>query len=323
MPILKLKIACWDYDRTRPLIDGRVRPKGIELEVIVLRPREAFIRMLEREEFDIAEVSLASYARLKAQGSDRFVGIPVALSKMFRHSCIYVRSDSGISAPADLHGRRIGAAQLDSTGIVFIKGFLRHEFGIMHDQVHWFLGGLEVPANTPAALPSGHGLVEIIKANETLISHFEAGELDALFSNHIPSNFRNGSPSIRRLFPDYKIVEQDYYRRTGIYPVMHTVVIKNEVYRDHPWVAESLYRAFCEARDLAVDGLYDTDSLRLTLPWLIDHVEETWRVLGRNFWSYGIESNRCAYEALSRYQVEQQLSPRFVSADELFVPFEG
>ena len=130
-------MAYWDYDRTRALIDGRVEPEGIDLKILVMRPREAFTRMLEREEFDIAEVSLASYARLKAEGDERFVGIPVALSRMFRHSCIYVRADAGITKPEDLHGRRVGAVQLDSTGLVFVKGMLAHDYGVTPDQVQW------------------------------------------------------------------------------------------------------------------------------------------------------------------------------------------
>ena len=147
---------------------------------------------------------------------------------------------------------------------------------------------------------------------------FDAGELDALLSLYIPTSFLNGSPRIARLFPDYKEVEQDYYRRTGIFPIMHTVVVREDVHRAHPWVARNIYRAFCEARDLAVEGLYDTDALRLALPWLIDHVEEAWRVFGKDFWAYGLEPNRPTFEAIGRYVHEQDLSPRVVSAESCF-----
>jgi 4,5-dihydroxyphthalate decarboxylase len=317
---LKLRAAFWDYDRTRPLIDGRVRPAGIALEPVLLRPREAFTRMLENEEFDAAEVSLASFVRLKAQNDKRFVGIPVALSKIFRHSCIYVRSDAGIAKPADLRGRRVGVSQIDSTGIVFIKGMLRHDFGLQQHEMQWFVGGLEKTAHPVSEFPAGHGSVQNLSEGQTLVELIEAGELDAIFSNHIPSNFKNGSSCIRRLFPDYKAVEREYVGRTGIYPVMHVVAIKAGLYEQHPWLADRLYNAFCDARDIATDGLYDTDALRLSLPWLIDHVEETRRVLGRDFWSYGLEPNRKAFDAICQYQFEQQLTPRLVSADELFVP---
>ena len=214
MANLKLKLACWDYDRTRALIDGRVEPEGIDLDISVMRPREAFSRMLDREEFDIAEVSLAAYARLKAEGDERFVGIPVALSRMFRHSCIYVRAGAGITKPEELRGRRVGAVQLDSTGAVFIKGMLTHDYGVTPDQVQWVVGGLETPAkiDVPAR---GHGAVEVLGPQEPLSAAFESGRIDALISNHIPSLFLKGAPQIVRLFQDYKVVEQDYYGSSG------------------------------------------------------------------------------------------------------------
>jgi 4,5-dihydroxyphthalate decarboxylase len=316
---LKLRVAFWDYDRTRPLVDGRVRVSGVVLEPVLLRPREAFTRMLESEEFDVAEVSLASFVRLKADRDERFVGIPVALSKMFRHSCIYVRSDAGIETPADLRGRRIGVSQIDSTGIVFIKGLLRHDYGLLHDEMEWFIGGLEKPATQSSEVPASHGSVKHATDHQTLVGELEAGELDAIFSNHMPTSFTNGGGRIRRLFADCKTVEKDYFRRTGILPVMHIVAIRSELCRLHPWLANSLYNAFCEARDLAISGLYDTDALRLTLPWLIDHIEETRAILGREFWSYGLEPNREAFGAICQYQFEQSLTSRLVSVDELFI----
>lgn len=315
---LKLKLACWDYDRTRALIDRRVQPKGIDLDVSVMRPREAFTRMLDHDEFDIAEVSLASYARLKAEGDERFVGIPVALSRMFRHSCIYIRADAGITKPEDLRGRRVGAVQLNSTGVVFVKGMLAHDYGVTSDQVQWVVGGLEVPAhvNFPAR---GHGAVEMLGPQEPLSGAFEAGHIDALISNHIPSLFLKGAAQMVRLFPNYKAVEKDYYKRTGIFPIMHMVAMRADLNRKEPHVAARVYEAFCQARDLAVIGLYDTDALRLTLPWLIDHVEEARRVLGWDYWTYGIEENRKVWNAFCDYQVEQQLSPRNVGLGGLFV----
>jgi 4,5-dihydroxyphthalate decarboxylase len=315
---LKLRLACWDYDRTRALIDGRVQPEGIDLEISVMRPREAFTRMLEREEFDIAEVSLASYARLKAEGDKRFVGIPVALSRMFRHSCIYVRADAGIAKPEDLRGRRVGAAQLDSTGVIFVKGMLAHDYGVTPDKVQWVVGGLETPAhvNVPAR---GHGAIEMLGPQESLSAAFESGRIDGLISNHIPSLFLKGAPQIVRLFPAYKAAEQDYYKRTGLFPIMHMLAMRADLHRNEPQVAPLVYEAFCRARDLAIAGLYDTDALRLALPWLIDHVEETHRVLGRDYWTYGAEANRNVWNALCDFQVEQQLASRNVGLDSLFV----
>jgi len=321
---LRLTLACWDYDRTRPLMDRRVQPEGIDLDILVMRPVEAFRRMLEHKEFHVSELSLASYVTLKARGDCPFVAVPVALSKMFRHSCIYVRTAAGIKTPLDLKGKRAGTTQYGSTGAVFMRGMLQDEYGVAPEEVHWFSGGLDTPTSRPRPLVPLN-LPEKIKLDflaegQTLESMLDAGELDALFSLDIPATFQKGSPHIARLFPNYKEVEQDYYRRTRIFPIMHTVVVRDDVYKEHPWVAPSIYRAFCEARDLAVNRLYDTDALCLSLPWLIDHIEEAWRVFGKNFWAYGLEPNRPALEAIGRYVYEQGLASRPVNLDELFAP---
>jgi 4,5-dihydroxyphthalate decarboxylase len=321
MANLKLTLACWDYDRTRPLMDGRVKPEGIDLDIRILRPRQAFQRMLDSQEFQVSELSLASYTALKGRGQCPFVAVPVALSKIFRHSCIYVRTDAGIRTPADLKGKRVGTSQWSSTGLVFMRGMLQHDYGIRAQDMHWFMGGLNSfvePPLIPLDLPKDIRL-DFLSGGQTLEKMFAAGELDALLSLYIPKLFLDASPSIARLFPNYREVEQDYYRRTRIFPMMHTVALREDVYREHPWAAKSIYRAFVEARDLAVGGLYDTDALRVALPWLIDHVEETWRVLGKDFWAYGLEPNRPTLEAVGRYVHEQGLSPRVVSADELFL----
>jgi len=322
MADLPLTLACWNYDRSRPLMDGRVKPDGIALDIKVMRPRESFPRMLDRGEFDVSEMSLASYVSLKGRGACPFVAIPVALSKIFRHDCIYVRSDAGIRTPEDLRGKRVGTTQYGSTGLVFMKGMLQHDYGVTPDDIHWFIGGLDAPTQRPLLpldLPSSIR-IDFLDHGKTLEAMLAAGELDALFSLYIPESFLRGAPHVARLFADPKAVAQDYYRRTQIFPIMHTVVIREDVFRAYPWVAASLYGAFCTARDIAVNGLYDTDALHLSLPFLIDHVEETWRTFGKDFWSYGLAANRPTLAAVGRYVHEQHLSPRIVTPDELFVP---
>jgi 4,5-dihydroxyphthalate decarboxylase len=198
---------------------------------------------------------------------------------------------------------------------------LQDEYGVRDSDMQWFLGGLNTstePPLLPLQLPERIRL-QVLQTGQTLEGMLAAGELDALFSIYIPKLFLDGSPRIARLFPDFKAVEQDYYRRTRIFPIMHVIVVREDVHREHPWVAKSLYRAFCQARDLAVNGLYDTDALRLALPWLLDHVEEAWRVFGQDFWAYGLEPNRPAFTAIGRYVHEQGLSPRVVGPEELFV----
>jgi len=324
MPNLKLSLACNDYDRCRALIDGRIKPEGIDLDITLLKPRELFPRMLDNQEFDVSELSFGSYASLVARGASPFVAIPVTLSKIFRHSCIYVRKGAGIETPQDLKGKRVGTTQYGATAIIYIKGMLEDEYGVAPADMNWFIGGLSTPTEKPLIplnLP-GNIQLEFLPNDQTLEAMLQRGELDALFSILIPKMFLEGSPQTARLFPDFKRVEQDYYRRTRILPVMHIVAIKERLYRDHPFVAKSLYTAFCRARDLAIEPLYDTDALMTSLPWLIDYVEETQRVFGKDFWAYGIEANRPAFEALCRYVHEQGLAPHRVTPEDLFVRVE-
>src|ERR1700716_2048915 len=202
MANLKLTLACWDYDRTRPLMDGRVKPDGIDLDIRILRPRQAFQRMLDSQEFQVSELSLASYTALKGRGACPFVAVPVALSKIFRHSCIYVRTDAGIRAPADLKGKRVGTSQYSSTALVFMRGMLQHDYGVAPSDLHWFMGGLNSftePPLIPLNLPKNVRL-DFLPAGKTLEGMFEAGELDALLSIYIPTLFHQGSPRIVRLF---------------------------------------------------------------------------------------------------------------------------
>jgi len=322
MTDLKLTLACWDYDRTRPLIDGRVRPHGIDLEVKMLRPRVMFPRMLEDKEFHASELSLASYASLLGRGDTSFRALPVAVSKIFRHSCIYIRPGSGIEKPEDLRGKRVGTTQWGSTAAVFMKGMIQDEYGVAPHEMRWFMGGLDAPTQAPLipfTPPPGVSL-ELLPDGKTLEAMMEAGEIDALFSIYLPKIFLNGSPNCKRLWPNFKEVEKAYYRKTKIFPIMHTIAMRTDVIADHPWAPKALYDALVEARDIAVEGLYDTDALRLALPWLLDHVEEAWSVFGEDFWAYGLEANRPTLTALGRYVFEQGLSPRIVAAEELFMP---
>jgi 4,5-dihydroxyphthalate decarboxylase len=325
MTKLGVSLACWDYDRTRPLIDARVHPDGIDLNVELLRPRQTFERVLHGDEFDAFELSLASYTALRARGEHNFIAIPVALSKIFRHSCIYVRKGAGIKKPKDLKGKRVGTTQYSATALVFMRGMLQHDYGVLPEDMHWFMGGLKAPTQRPLIalnLPEKIKL-DFLSEEHTLEGMFEAGELDALLSIYIPSLFLEGAPSISRLFPNFKEVEKDYYRRTGIFPIMHTIALRQQFHDKHPWVAANLYKAFCDARDIAVEGLYDTDALRLSLPWLLDHIEETWGSFGKEFWPYGLEANRSTWQAIGRYVYEQHLAPRAITPEEMFIPGIG
>ena len=303
---MQLTLACGRYDRTQALIDTRVRPEGVELNYIALKPGETFWRQLNHEEFDASEMSLSSYSILRSEGDERFIAIPVFPSRTFRHSAVYVTSDSAIEKPEDLHGKRIGVGDYQMTAAVWVRGFLQHDHGVRPEEVSW-IAGKPIRAIRP---PEG---VRLDFTTEPLEALLERGAIDALVSVVLP---RNLGSKVRRLFPDFRAVEADYYRRTGIFPIMHTLALKRSVYERNPWLAVSLYKAFCSARDLAARWRYDTDALAVSLPWLIDEIERSREVA----WDYSIEGSRPTLEALVQYLDEQKLTRRRVKVEELFAP---
>jgi 4,5-dihydroxyphthalate decarboxylase len=309
---LQLTLACGRYDRTQPLIDGRVQPEGVDLTFLPLRPGETFWRMLNHGEFDVSEMSLSSYTILRSEGDTRFIAIPVFPSRVFRHSAIYVRADSSIQAPQDLKGKRVGVGDYQMTAAVWVRGFLTHEYGVTPEDIVW-VAGKPIRSIEP---PDGIEM-EFIPADATLEAMLQHGEIDALISVMIPNGLGKNA---RRLFRDWRKVEMEYYRKTRIFPIMHTLVLKTSLYKEKPWLAVSFYRAFCRARDLAHQSLYDTDALTISLPWVVDDVEETRRLFGPQIWDYSIEGSLPTLNALLTYLYEQKLSRRRMSIDELFVP---
>jgi 4,5-dihydroxyphthalate decarboxylase len=318
---LALDLACGDYDRIAPLRDGTVRPEGIELTVIPFeRPEEIFWRMLMHQEFDVAEMSLGSYVAGRARGDLPFVAIPVFPSREFRHAAIYVHAGAGIERPEDLKGKRVGIPEYQMTATIWQRGMLQDDYGVRPSDVQWIAGGLEHPGRrekVPLRLPPDVRL-ERIPEDQTLSPLLEAGAIDALFTARMPEPFVRRSPHVRRLWPDYRAVEADYYRRTGLFPIMHTVVLNKSLYERHPWVAQSLVKAFAAAKDQCAAAIYDTGALRYMLPWSVDEYEAARELMGDDFWPYGLEPNRHALETFVRYAHEQGIAVRAVPLDELF-----
>lgn len=322
MQKLPLTLACWDYDRTRPILDGSIAPEGIEITPIVSRPSETFFRMLRFQEFDVSELSLSNYTMLVAQGNCPFVAIPIFPSRVFRHSCIYINTNSGIKEPKDLAGKKIGAPEFAMTAAVFARGLLLEEYGVTTDSIEWFSGtqdGLQRPSRIDFDLRPSIRLTRL-PIEQDMGPMLESGELQALMTPNMPTAFANGSPNVARLFPNYRQMEAEYYQRTGIFPIMHTVVIRREIYEKHPWVARSLYDAFVKAKQYAYRELYETDALKISLPWVVAELEETRRAMGHDYWAYGIKPNLPVLKALPQYLVEQGLASRAPSVEELFVP---
>jgi 4,5-dihydroxyphthalate decarboxylase len=316
MSNLRLTFACGPYDRTQALRDGTIRAEGIDLTYVALQPAEIFWRMLQFREFDVSEMSLSNYTTLVDGGEAPFVAIPVFPSRVFRHGYFFINTDKGIKTPADLKGKRGGVPEYSMTAAVYMRGLMEHDYGVKPRDVAWVQGradrlGHRLPADVKLTqAPAGAELGDML----------ERGEIDFMMTANNPLSFRRGAPNVRRLFPNYREVEQDYYRRTKIYPIMHTVVIRRDIYERDPWVALSLYKALCRAKDYSYRLLEDAGSPKASLAWLQPLLEDEQAIIGKDWYPYGIEQNRPSIEALLQYSNEQGLSRRRIKIEDLFAP---
>ncbi|MFN2460673.1 MAG: ABC transporter substrate-binding protein [Candidatus Velthaea sp.] len=319
---LRLSLACWDYDRTRALADGSVPVDGIELLYQALPVEETFFRMARYREFDVAEMSLSSYFVSKFTPDDPFIAIPVFPSRAFRHSIVYINEKSGIRAPADLAGKRFGTPEFQLTAVVWIRGILADEYGVPVDSVTYLTGGEEEPGRPEKLkldLPPNIR-VQPIGPDQTLSAMLASGEIDAFHGPRMPSSYARRAPGVRRLFEDYVPVERAYYEKTRIFPIMHTVVIRRELYEGHRWIAMALFKAFTRAQAVAYADLEQTAALKTMLPWSFADAEATRALMGKDFWPYGFEGNVPALDVFARYSFEQGLSKRKLEPRELFAP---
>jgi 4,5-dihydroxyphthalate decarboxylase len=319
---LRLTLACWDYDRTRALADGRVAPEGIDLNLLPLDVEETFFRMLRGREFDAAEMSLSSYCVSLLRDDPAFVAIPVFPSRFFRHGCIFVSTRSGIRQPADLIGRRIGVPEYQMTAPVWIRGLLADDYGVDPASVQYFTGGEEEPGRDEKlklSLPPRFSVTPI-GPDQTLARMLADGEIDALHTARTPSTFYSRPDDVKRLFPDFVGVEKAYYRRTGIFPIMHVIAIRRDVYEANRWIARSLFKAFIAAQRITYDNLAVTSAMTSMLPWQVAAVEDARAELGDDWWPYGLDRNRAVLDTFLRYHHEQGLSARRLQPEELFAP---
>ena len=322
MAKLRLTLACWNYDRTRALLEERIPVDGIELNYLNLVVEETFFRMLRHREFDVAEMSLSSYTISLFREDPPFIAIPVFPSRSFRHSCIYINADSGIREPKDLIGKRIGNPEYQMTAPVWIRGILSDEYGVPVTSATYFQGGEEEPGRPeklPLKLPP-EIQVRSIPLDRTLSAMIVSGEIDALYATRAPSTFKTAPDRVRRLLENYPAAEREYFQKTKIFPIMHVIAIRRDVYEENPWVAQSLFKAFTLAQREAYEDLRETAALKVMLPWLVWHTEETEKMLGRDFWPYGLEPNLDNLSTFLRYSFEQGLSKRQLMPKELFAP---
>jgi 4,5-dihydroxyphthalate decarboxylase len=323
---LRLSLACWDYDRTRALQTGAVGVSGIELIPVTLPVEETFYRMLRYREFDVAEMSLSSYVLSLFQPEPPFVAIPVFPSRVFRHGSIYVNRQNGIVDPTDLRGKNVGIPEYQMTAAVWIRGILAEHHGLGLTDVSYRTGGLHDAGRVEKLeldLPERFD-VRPIDSTETLNAMLVRGAIDALYTARAPRAFDPRPDSaVHRLFPDVKASEQAYFRATGIFPIMHTVVIRREVYDANRWIAASLLDAFTRAKDLMYPELTEITALKVSLPWGVTEAEETIALMGKDFWPYGIAANRATLETFLRYSFEQGLAKKVLTPEEIFAPETG
>jgi 4,5-dihydroxyphthalate decarboxylase len=319
MSPLHLTVACEDYDRMRPLKDGIVKPEGLDLNYIVMPVEEIFWRMMKYEEFDASELSMGAFLTAASRGRRPFIAIPVFPSRTFRHRCIFVNTGAGIRKAQDLRGRRMGVPEYSMTAAVWLRGMFEHEYGVAPREIHWVQAGEEHPGRKDRVdfeMPAGVHMES--RPDTTLNAMIESGAIDAMMSPRMPTCFLEGSPRVARLFPDYRRAEMDYFKETGLFPIMHVMVIKRSIYEKEPWIAQTLYKAFCKAKDICMRELYDTNILRVSLPWTAAEYEETRDFMGADYWPYGLEPNRKTLETLHGYLLEQGLINQPLDLDELF-----
>ena len=321
MSQLHLSVAMGDYDRNRALFDGRVQIDGCDPVFMLLSPEEMFFRAMRSRDFDVTELSFSSYLVKHSRGECPYIAVPVFLSRAFRHTSIYVRKDR-IQTPEDLRGKRIGIPEYQLTAIVWARAILQDDHGISPEEVTWVRGGIDTPGRPEKIkldLPAG---VHIESAPEgaTISELLDRGEIDAFIAPRAPSGAALNNPNVGWLFDDPTASAKDYYRRTGIFPIMHVVGIRKELAQQHRWLPAAVMKAFGESKTRALELLSDTSATKVTLPFVEEQLKAARETLGADFWSYGVASNRRTLEAFTRHHFAQGLSARHMAVEELFDP---
>jgi 4,5-dihydroxyphthalate decarboxylase len=322
MAKLELSVAAGDYDRVRPLIDGTVAIDGVAPVFMPLEPEEIFFRAFRHAEFDIAELSLSSFTVRVARGDSAYVGVPVFPSRAFRHSGIYIRTDRGIRAPADLKGRKVGLAEYQLTANVWIRAFLEDDFDVAPASIRWVRGGIEEPGRPEKiaiALPPGVEVTDA-PAGRSLSQMLLDGEIDALIGPRTPSAMTTGGAPIGWLFPDPRSAAIESYRRTRFFPIMHLVGVRKALVERHTWLPAAVLKAFGQAKAMAFAGLADTATSKVMLPFVDQQLRDAQDLMGADFWSYGVEPNRRCLEYFLAQHHKQGLSDRLVAVPELLHP---
>ena len=322
MPKLQISFASCPYDRLNPIIGGRVPIEGCDVNFFPLRPEELFPRVYQTQDFDVTELSASSHILTSLRGDSNYLGIPAFVSRVFRHGDIYIRTDRGISSPADLRGKTIGVPEYQMTAALWIRGILSDEYGVTASDIKWRNGGLQKPGRgerTPITLPPNIEL-KTIPGDKTLSGMLASGEIDGLITAVQPQCFADRAPNVGRLFPDYRAAEEAYFRKTGMFPIMHMMGVRRTLAEQHPWLPGSILKACLHARTIAMEEMKSTGMFYAMLPWLSDDLRRAQSVMGPNMWPYGVTANRKDLESMLRWSFEQGLAPRQGTVEEVFAP---
>jgi 4,5-dihydroxyphthalate decarboxylase len=318
---LQLSIAMGDYDRTRALLDGAVQIDGVDPVFMTLSPEEMFFRAFRNVEFDVSELSFSSYLVKASKGESPYVAVPVFLSRAFRHTSIYVRKDR-IRRPEDLKGKRVGLPEYQLTANVWARALLQDDFGVRPQDITWVRGGIDTPGRPEKIklqLPADVRL-ESAPEGQTISAMLDRGDIDGFIAPRPPGEVALANPDIGWLFDDPTAVAKDYYRRTGVFPIMHVVGVRRELAAQHPWLPGAILKAFDRSKAYALERLADTSATKVTLPFVEEQLKAARETLGADFWSYGVAANRRTLETFVRHHHGQGLSPRLMTVDELFHP---
>lgn len=319
---LHLSIACRPYDRIAALMDGSVSVEGCTTSILPLAAEEIFSRAYSRAEFDVTELSMSSHIITTEKKISPYVGIPVFVSRMFRHQAIYIRSDRGIETPQDLRGKTLGVPEYQMTAALWVRGMLSDVYGVRAEHMSWRTGGLQHPGRREKfgmtfAPPFD---VKPIPTDQTLDDWLARGDLDGIVTARPPSCFLKATAPVRRLFPEFVAEEQAYFGRTGLFPIMHLIGIRRDVYERNRWLASSLFKAFDQAKTVCFTAIEDDNALQITLPWSLQSYADTRRLMGADYWPYGIAKNLTALNSMIRYSREQGLTRDISDVSDLFAP---
>ena len=320
MSIQRLSVGIGHSDRMQPLLERQVVSEQVELDFDLSAVDNIFWRALHSSDFDITEMSLAAYGILLSRGQRPFVGIPVFTSRMFRHNSVYVSAAADIATPAQLAGRRIGVPEYQMTAAVWMRGILQEYYGVKVKDVSWVKGGVNTPGRKERIaleLPSHYNVTEI-PADHTLDSYLREGRIDALITAKMPHSFQKKDPAVRRLFPDTRAAEEEYFRRSSIFPIMHVLVMRRHVYERDPELVRAVYDVFAKAKSYSEQRLYDPDALSCMVPWLIPEMERTYEILGQDYWPYGLRKNRKGLSVFLGYLSDQELLRSPLGVEDLF-----